>query len=80
MKLGLGAIYKVDDRLLFAKQLGIKVDMLQAMRCYPEAGFEGVLIDDHTPGVVGDSDWGHRGRAYSIGYMKALKRCAEMGG
>lgn len=49
-----------------------KVDMLQAMRTYYEAGYDGVFIDDHTPIVVGDTPWGHRGRAYAIGYMKAL--------
>ena len=54
-----------------------KVDMLEAMRCYKECNFDGVLIDDHTPRIVGDSPWGHRGRAFSIGYMKALLKCVE---
>ena len=27
---------------------------------------------DHTPYIVGDTDWGHRGRAYAMGYIKAL--------
>ncbi|MCD6519665.1 MAG: mannonate dehydratase [Anaerolineae bacterium] len=54
-----------------------KVDMLQAMRAYKEVGFDGVLIVDHTPGLVGDTRWGHRGRAYAIGYMKALLKCVE---
>jgi|YNPNPStandDraft_1061719.scaffolds.fasta_scaffold15636_3 mannonate dehydratase len=48
------------------------VDMLQAIRAYHEVGFDGVIIDDHTPAVAGDAPWGHRGRAYSIGYIKAL--------
>ena len=54
-----------------------KVDMLEAMRAYKEAGFDGVLIVDHTPGIVGDTRWGHRGRAYGIGYMKALLKCVN---
>ena len=54
-----------------------KVDMLQAMRAYHEAGFEGVFIVDHTPGVVGDTPWGHRGRAYAIGYIKGLIACVS---
>ena len=53
------------------------VDMLQAMRAYAESGFEGYLIDDHTPGVVNDAPWGFRGRAYSIGYMKALIKAVQ---
>lgn len=54
-----------------------KVDMLKAMRAYKESGFDGVLIVDHTPGVVGDTRWGHRGRAYGIGYMKGLLKCVN---
>lgn len=55
------------------------VDMLQAMRCYKEVGFQGVLIGDHVPGIVGDTRWGHRGRAYTTGYIKALIKCVEAG-
>ena len=32
-----------------------EIDMLAAMRAYREAGFEGVLVPDHTPRVAGDS-------------------------
>jgi len=56
-----------------------RIDMLEAMRAYQEAGFEGVFIVDHTPGIVGDTRWGHRGRAYAIGYMKALIKCVRAG-
>jgi mannonate dehydratase len=56
-----------------------KVDMLEAMRAYHEVGFDGVMIVDHTPGMVGDTRWGHRGRAYAIGYMKALIKCVRAG-
>lgn len=48
------------------------VDMLQALRAYYEVGFEGVLIDDHTPEIVDDTPYGHRGRAYSVGYIKGM--------
>jgi mannonate dehydratase len=30
------------------------------------------MIVDHTPHIVDDTDWGHRGRAYAMGYIKAL--------
>lgn len=55
------------------------VDMLKALRIYKEVGFKGVFIDDHTPGVVGDTPWGHRGRAFAVGYLKALLRCVNEG-
>ncbi len=55
------------------------VDMLEAMRAYHEVGFDGVLIVDHTPGIINDSPWGHRGEAYALGYMKALLKCVEAG-
>ena len=52
-----------------------KVDMLEAVKAYKESDFDGVLIVDHTPGIIGDTRWGHRGRAYGIGYIKALLKC-----
>ncbi|MBC7236495.1 MAG: mannonate dehydratase, partial [Chloroflexi bacterium] len=55
------------------------VDMLEAMRAYHESNFKGVLIVDHTPGIIDDTRWGHRGRAYAIGYMKALMKCVGAG-
>jgi mannonate dehydratase len=54
-----------------------RIDMLEAMRAYHEAGFKGVLIPDHVPGSPDDSPWGHRGRAFAFGYMKALRKCVE---
>jgi mannonate dehydratase len=30
------------------------------------------LIDDHVPHMIDDTRWGHRGRAYAIGYLQAL--------
>ena len=53
------------------------VDMFEAIRAYREVGFDGVLIPDHTPRIEGDSPWSHRGRAYAIGYMRALLERAE---
>lgn len=48
------------------------VDMFRAMQAYKEVGFDGPIIPDHTPRVVGDTRWGHRGRAFAVGYIKAL--------
>ncbi len=48
------------------------VDMLKAMRAYKEVDFDGPIMPDHTPKVVGDTPWGHRGRAFAVGYIKAL--------
>jgi mannonate dehydratase len=50
-------------------------DALEVMRLLDEVGFSGMMIPDHTPHLEGDSDWEHRGRAYTVGYMKALLRC-----
>jgi mannonate dehydratase len=48
------------------------VDMYRAMQTYKEVGFDGPMIPDHLPRVVGDSPYSHRSRAHAIGYMKAL--------
>ena len=50
------------------------IDMLEALRVYKEVGFDGPMIPDHLPGMVGDSSYAHRSRAFAIGYMKALMK------
>ncbi|MCB0095813.1 MAG: mannonate dehydratase, partial [Caldilineaceae bacterium] len=48
------------------------VDPLVVMKTLKEVGFDGFMITDHVPAMVEDSPWGHRGRAYAIGYMAAM--------
>lgn len=48
------------------------IDMLEAMRVWNEVGFDGPMIPDHYPLMVGDSTERHSARAHAIGYMKAL--------
>jgi mannonate dehydratase len=48
------------------------IDMLEAMRTWKAVGFDGPMIPDHYPRMVGDSAEAHRARAHAIGYMKAL--------
>jgi len=47
------------------------VAVLKALR---DVGFDSFILDDHVPRVVGDSDYGHRARAYTIGYIQGLLR------
>lgn len=53
-----------------------QTDMLKAMRCYREIGFEGPMRPDHVPTLEGDSNdtpgYTTRGRIYAIGYMRGL--------
>ncbi len=44
----------------------------EVMKTLKEVGFNGIMIPDHVPHLVEDTSWGHRGRAYAIGYMTAL--------
>jgi mannonate dehydratase len=48
------------------------LDPLHSMQTYCEVGYVGPIVSDHTPGVEGDTKWGHRGRTFSHGYMRAL--------
>jgi mannonate dehydratase len=36
------------------------------------SGFDGYLLDDHVPQMLGDTKWGHSSHAYAIGYMHGL--------
>ena len=46
--------------------------MLEVVKSLTHVVFDSFMIPDHVPKVVDDSSWNHRGRAYAIGYMRAL--------
>ena len=52
------------------------IDMARIIAILKEAGYEGVLIPDHTPELECDAPW-HAGKAFAIGYMKALIAAAD---
>jgi len=54
-----------------------KVDMHRAMLEYANAGFDGYLTPDHHPHTVGDTAWGHRSRAFALGYMRGLMQSVK---
>ncbi len=45
------------------------MDMYKVMRALREVNFDGIVIADHIPGMVGG---GRAGTAYSVAYMRAL--------
>ena len=50
------------------------MDMYKVMRALHEVDFNGVMIPDHIPEIIGGS---RAGTAYSIAYMKALLRTVD---
>jgi mannonate dehydratase len=46
-------------------------DTYDVMELLYDVGFDGMLIPDHVPHMLDDTDWDHRGRAYAVGYLKA---------
>ncbi len=54
-----------------------KLDMLKCIQTLKEVGYKDIIIPDHTPHGAGDTEYGHRGRAYAIGYMKGLMQAAS---
>ena len=48
------------------------VDMHKAMKIYHEVGYDSFFIDDHVPATFQDTSYGHRGRAFAMGYIQAL--------
>ncbi|RQG97083.1 mannonate dehydratase [Natrarchaeobius chitinivorans] len=45
-------------------------DTPEVVRTLYDVGYDGVVIPDHVPQMEGDSDWRHRGRGYTIGYLR----------
>jgi mannonate dehydratase len=54
------------------------VNMILALKAYKDAGYDGVITPDHTPRVVGDEPYGHRGRAFALGYIRAAMQALEV--
>ena len=52
-------------------------NMVQALQIYLEAGFDGVLRPACTPGMLEDTEWGHKGHAFSVGYLRAVLQALE---
>lgn len=53
------------------------VDMTQVMRALHESGYNGAVISDHLPNMIG----GRRSsEAFALGYMRGLIQAAESGG
>ena len=52
-------------------------NILETMQTLKKVGFNGIMLTDHVPRMPGDSGWSHRGRAYTIGHMKALLQVIE---
>ena len=51
---------------------------VETIRALKEVGFNGFLIPDHVPQMEGDDDYCDRGRAWTVGYMKALLTAVDV--
>jgi mannonate dehydratase len=47
-------------------------DTAEAVRALRDVGFDGVVIPDHVPKMVGDDDWRHRARGFTVGYLRGV--------
>ncbi len=56
------------------------VDMCTAIRTYHEVGYDGVLVPDHVPHSDLDTPYGHRARAFCLGYIRGLIQMVESEG
>ena len=54
-------------------------DAIATLRLLHESGFDGFLIDDHVPRMVGDTPYSHRGRAHAVGYMQGALAALGIG-
>ena len=83
-----GDIAECGERLLIARAGNVaagrqaflnegEVDLPQALLALQRVGFAGPLCAGPPPGLVGDTDWGHKGRAYDLGYLRAVLQTIE---
>ena len=55
------------------------VDMYKAMKIYKDVGYDSFFIDDHVHSTFQDTPFGHRGRAFAMGYIQALIESVNKG-
>ena len=49
-----------------------EVDLPRVLLALKHTGFGGPVRAVLPPGLVGDTEWGHKGRAYDLGYLQAV--------
>ena len=49
------------------------------MKIYKDVGYDSFFIDDHVPSTFQDTPFGHRGRAFAMGYIQALIESVNKG-
>jgi mannonate dehydratase len=54
-------------------------DALDAIEALQDVGFDGVMVPDHVPEIIDDTEWGHRSRAHAIAYLNGLLACSRRG-
>ncbi|WP_276256270.1 mannonate dehydratase [Halomontanus rarus] len=47
-------------------------DTVEVVRTLYDVGYDGVVIPDHVPKMVGDDDWRHRARGFTVGYLRGV--------
>lgn len=57
-----------------------KVSIPLALKTLHGAGFRGLLRAAAPPGMVEDTPWGHKGRAFDLGYLKAVLQVLGLAG
>ena len=53
------------------------LDMYHVMKAFREVGYDGSMLPDHIPYLVGDDEHRRAGLAYSVAYMRSLLRRAN---
>ncbi|WP_339106156.1 mannonate dehydratase [Haloterrigena salinisoli] len=54
-------------------------DTIEVVETLDEIGYDGVVIPDHVPEMTGDTDWRHRSRGYTVGYLRGVVDTVQTG-
>lgn len=57
-----------------------EISLPRVMRALVRAGFSGPLRAALPPGMADDTAWGHKGRAFDLGYLRAILQVIERTG
>jgi D-mannonate dehydratase len=50
----------------------------RVMKALYDAGYKGLMLDDHVPFLTGDTRWGHTARSNAFGYLRGMLKVLQL--
>ena len=55
-----------------------RMNPARVMKALYDAGYQGLMLDDHVPFLTGDTRWGHTARSNAFGYLRGMLKVLQL--